>query len=164
LVRSGLADRFHLLLVGELEEPVEVEHTLLPPHDRLDLIPYYLASDLVVLPSHYDGFPNVLIEAAALGRPLLATATGGMRDLLTDGEDAFLFAPGDAHSCREAIARAADADDTTLRRMGARAAEAARLHCDARRETQRYSRVFEEVSDATNHHRVSDPVAGGVQG
>ncbi|HVG22803.1 MAG TPA: glycosyltransferase family 4 protein [Thermoanaerobaculia bacterium] len=160
----SFAEAFHLLLVGELEETVDVEHTLLPPTGRLELIPYYLACDLIVLPSHYDGFPNVLIEAAALGRPLLASATGGMRDLLTDGEDAFLFAPGDAHSCREAIARAADADDTTLRRMGARAAEAARLHCDARRETQRYSRVFEEVSDATNHHRVSDPVAGGVQG
>ena len=142
------ADRFHLLLVGELEEPIEVEHTLLPPKDRLHLIPDYLASDLVVLPSHYDGFPNVLIEAAALGRPLLASSTGGMRDLLTDGENAFLFAPGDAHSCREAIARAADADDATLQRMGARAAEVARLHCDARREAQTYLQIFEEVSNA----------------
>ena len=145
---QDVAGRFHLLLVGELEEPIAVEHTLLPPLDRLDLIPYYLASDLVVLPSHYDGFPNVLIEAAALGRPLLASSTGGMRDLLTDGENAFLFAPGDAHSCREAIARAADADDATLQSMGARAAEVARLHCDARREAQSYLQIFEEVSNA----------------
>ena len=153
------ADRFHLLLVGELEEPVEAEHTLLPPHDRLDLIPYYLASDLVVLPSHYDGFPNVLIEAAALRRPLLASATGGMRDLLTDGENAFLFAPGDEHSCREAIARAADADEDTLRRMGAHAYETARLHCDARRESQTYLQLFEEVSHETNDgHRRAAPV------
>lgn len=142
LQRSGVADRFHLLLVGELEEPLEIEHTLLPPLDRLDLIPYYLASDLVAIPSHYDGFPNVLIEAAALARPLLASATGGMRDLLTDGENAFLFAPGDDHSCRDAIARAADAGDATLQRMGTRAAEAARLHCDARRESATYMEVF----------------------
>jgi glycogen(starch) synthase len=143
------AERFHVLLVGELEEPLpsDVEHTVLPPLDRLDLIPYYLASDLVVLPSHYDGFPNVLIEAAALGRPLLASATGGMRDLLTDGEDAFLFAPGDDHSCREAIARAADADDATLASMGARAAAAAHLHCDARRESQTYMEVFNASLD-----------------
>ena len=145
------ADRFHVLLVGELEEPVascDVEHTVIPPLDRLDLIPYYLASDLVVLPSHYDGFPNVLIEAAALGRPLLASSTGGMRDLLTDGADSFLFAPGDEHSCREAIARAADADDATLQRMGARAAEAARLHCDAQRESKTYLNLFEEMTNA----------------
>ncbi|HVE70170.1 MAG TPA: glycosyltransferase family 4 protein [Thermoanaerobaculia bacterium] len=143
------ADRFHLLLVGELEEALDAEHTLLAPMDRLDLIPYYLAADLVVLPSHYDGFPNVLIEAAALGRPLLASSTGGMRDLLADGENAFLFTPGDEHSCREAIARAADADDATLQRMGAHAAEVARLHCDARRESQSYQRIFEEVSNAS---------------
>ena len=147
LQRSGVADRFHLLLVGELEEPLEIEHTLLPPLDRLDLIPYYLASDLVVLPSHYDGFPNVLIEAAALARPLLASAVGGMRDLLTDGENAFLFAPGDAHSCREAIVRAAEADELTLQRMGARAAEAARLHCDARRESATYMEVLNAITD-----------------
>ena len=157
LARSGVADRFHLLLVGELEEPVEMEHTLLPPLDRLDLIPYYLASDLVVLPSHYDGFPNVLIEAAALGRPLLASATGGMRDLLTDGENAFLFAPGDDASCREAITRAADADDVTLQRMGVRAAEAARLHCDARRESQTYMEVLHATTarDARHTHASS---------
>lgn len=151
LVRSGVADRFHVLLVGELEEPVvacEIEHTVLPPLDRLDLIPYYLACDLMVLPSHYDGFPNVLIEAAALGRPLLASATGGMRDLLTDGENAFLFPPGDDHVCREAIVRAAETDDATLQRMGARAAEVARLHCDGRREAHTYMQLFEEISNA----------------
>ena len=155
LQRSGVADRFHLLLVGELEEPLEIEHTLLPPLDRLDLIPYYLASDLVVLPSHYDGFPNVLIEAAALARPLLASAVGGMRDLLTDGENAFLFAPGDAHSCREAIVRAAEADQLTLQRMGARAAEAARLHCDARRESATYMEVFNAITDRDARATVS---------
>ena len=155
LQRSGVADRFHLLLVGELEESLEIEHTLLPPKDRLDLIPYYLASDLVVLPSHYDGFPNVLIEAAALARPLLASATGGMRDLLIDGENAFLFAPSDDHSCREAINRAADANDATLQRMGARAAEAARLHCDARRESATYMEVFNATTHDSRHARAA---------
>ncbi|HYC89521.1 MAG TPA: glycosyltransferase family 4 protein [Thermoanaerobaculia bacterium] len=151
LQRSGVADRFHLLLIGELEEPLGIEHTLLPPLDRLELIPYYLASDLVVLPSHYDGFPNVLIEAAALGRPLLASATGGMRDLLTDGESAFLFHPGHDHSCREAIIRAAEAENATLQRMGARAAEAARLHCDARRESATYMEVFHATTARLSH-------------
>src|SRR5205814_10713780 len=102
---SARAANVQLVIVGEVENPPEGA-TVVPPLDRFDLIPYYLACDFVVIPSHYDGFPNVLIEAAALGKPLIASATGGMRDLLVDGESAILFAPGDAHECRRAISRA----------------------------------------------------------
>lgn len=157
LVRSGCSERFHLLLAGEIETPPEgVEHTLLPPMDRYELIPYYLASDLVVLPSHYDGFPNVLIEAMALARPLLASTAGGMRDVLADGHEAFLFAPGDAHACREAIVRAAHASGEDLQRMGFAAEAVARRRCDAREETRRYLEVLthaQEAFDATQSSR-----------
>lgn len=142
LVRSGLAGRFHLLLVGEIDSAPEVPHTLLPPVDRFELLPYYLASDLVVLPSHYDGFPNVLIEAMALGKPLLASRAGGMRDVLADGEQAWLFEPGDDDSCRAAIARAAHASGEELERMGSAAAALARRRCDARDETRAYLEVL----------------------
>src|SRR5262249_25623404 len=93
---SGVADRVHMLLIGEAEDlPLDgIAYTQLAAIDRFDLIPYYLACDFVVLPSHYDGFPNVLIEAAALGRPALASRVGGMRDLVLDGESALLFDPG----------------------------------------------------------------------
>jgi glycosyltransferase involved in cell wall biosynthesis len=159
LLRSGLADRFHLLLIGEIDEALqtllaehpEVAHTLVTTIDRFDLLPYYLASDLVVLPSHYDGFPNVLIEAMALERPLLASAVGGMRDVLVDGAEGYLFAPGDEHACRDAIARAAEASGEELQRLGASAAQVARRRCDAREETRRYLEVLtiaEEVFDA----------------
>lgn len=150
LVRSGLADRFHLLLAGEIDTPIEgVAHTLLPVLDRYELIPLYLASDLVVLPSHYDGFPNVLIEAMALARPLIASTVGGMRDLLTDAEG-FLFAPGDAHACRDAIAQAAHASDEDLRRMGLAAEVVARRRCDARDETRRYLDMLQSVQEGFN--------------
>jgi glycosyltransferase involved in cell wall biosynthesis len=145
LRRAG--DPFRLLLVGETEElNLDGLHaTTLAPVDRFALIPHYLACDFVVIPSHYDGFPNVLIEAAALGKPLIASRTGGMRDLLTDGENAFLFEPGDAQGCMAAIARAAAADDATLARMGASAARAARERCDARDEARRYVEVLDET-------------------
>jgi glycosyltransferase involved in cell wall biosynthesis len=164
LVRSGFAERFHLLLAGELESPIDdVEHTLLPVMDRYELIPFYLASDLVVLPSHYDGFPNVLIEAMALARPLLASTAGGMRDVLADSEEAFLFAPGDAHACRDAIARAAQASDAELHRMGAAAEAVARRRCDARDETRRYLEVLHHAQEAfdakSDSRRGSGPAA-----
>src|SRR5207237_730011 len=157
LRRAG--DPFRLLLVGEADELNldGLEATQLPPVDRFDLIPYYLACDLVVIPSHYDGFPNVLIEAASLGKPLIAARTGGMRDLLTDGENAFLFEPGDEQGCVAAIARAAGADDATLARMGASAARAARERCDARDEARRYLEVLDETrrSDVEELARVA---------
>ncbi|HEX7829750.1 MAG TPA: glycosyltransferase family 4 protein, partial [Thermoanaerobaculia bacterium] len=149
LVHSGVAEQFHLLLCGEVESPVEgVAHTIVPVMDRYALIPYYLASDFVVVPSHYDGFPNVLIEAMALARPLLASTAGGMRDVLTDGADAFLFAPGDVQACRDAIRRAARASVDELRRMGAAAESVARRRCDARTESARYLELLRHTQEA----------------
>ncbi|HEV2720001.1 MAG TPA: glycosyltransferase family 4 protein, partial [Thermoanaerobaculia bacterium] len=146
LQRSGEA--FRVLVVGETDlQGLEV----IPPVDRFDLIPYYLACDFVVIPSHYDGFPNVLIEAASLGKPLMASRTGGMRDLLTDGENAFLFEPGDEQGCMAAIARAAAADDDVLARMGASAARVARERCDARDEARRYVEVLEALAVERSH-------------
>jgi glycogen synthase len=168
LVRSGLADRFHLLLVGEVEEGLramlpELAHSLVPGVDRFDLLPFYTAADLVVLPSHYDGFPNVLIEAASLAKPLLASAVGGMLDVLTEGENAFLFAPGDGHACRDAIARTAAIGDDELQQMGEAAAMLARQRFDARDETRRYLEVLEMVEEGfdanAGQDRGSDPAA-----
>lgn len=162
LARSAFADRFHLLFAGELDAPVDgVAHTRLPAMDRYALIPFYLASDLVVLPSHYDGFPNVLIEAMALARPVIASTAGGMGDVLA-GEEAFLFAPGDSHACADAIARAARASDEELRRMGAAAEAVARRRCDAREETRRHLQVLnhaQEAFDAKTHNGRRSPSA-----
>jgi glycosyltransferase involved in cell wall biosynthesis len=148
--RTGLSERVHLLLVGEIDAPpLDTPFTHLPPMDRFGLLPYYTASDLIVLPSHYDGFPNVLIEAMALGRPLLASSVGGMADVLVDGETAFLFSPGDPHSCADALSRALDADEDALRGMGERARAVALARCDARDETRRYLDVLDLTGDLT---------------
>jgi glycogen synthase len=167
LRHSGFAERFHLLLAGELEAPdahllEDIAHTQLPTMDRFELLPLYLACDLVVLPSHYDGFPNVLIEAMAQARPILASTAGGMRDVLADGEEAFLFAPGDEHACRDAIARAANASEEDLQRMGAAALSVARRRCDAVDETRRYLEVLDEVQEVFDANTDSRRRSGSV--
>jgi glycosyltransferase involved in cell wall biosynthesis len=53
--------------------------------------------------SKHEGFPNALIEAAAMGVPLVATAVGGMKEVLTNGENALLVPPDDQHSLASAI-------------------------------------------------------------
>ena len=85
----------------------EVHATLISETDRLALIPVYLACDWVAIPSFYDGMPNVLLAALALGVPVLAADAGGMPELVRDGENGLLFAAGDLEACRSAIEHAA---------------------------------------------------------
>ena len=145
--RSGLARAFHLLLAGWIEPEMEAwlsEHgddlsvTELPFQDRYELLPWYAACDWLAIPSFYDGMPNVLVEAAALGVPLLAARTGGMADVLTDGRTGLLFEPGDEAGCMWALHRAAALDESRRAEMGAACRALARDELSAEHETSRY--------------------------
>ena len=140
LEQSGLGDRFHVLAVGDVDPALGL--TALPFRDRFDLLPLYAASDLVVVPSFYDGLPNVVLEAAALGIPLLTSNAGGMADLLVDGENAIVFEAGAAPDCRRAITTAASLADDALRALGARAQAAVIEHFNVEKEAQRYVEVL----------------------
>lgn len=63
----------------------------------------YREADLFVLPSHSEGFPQVLLEAAAEGLPIVATAVGGIRYLVQDGRDARLVPVRDPAALKAAI-------------------------------------------------------------
>jgi glycosyltransferase involved in cell wall biosynthesis len=165
--RSGTADRFHLVLVGETEPelderlsptatdrrrahrrgptPSPPTATVLPFLDRLELLAVLPACDVVALPSFYDGLPNVALEAAALGIPLLASDAGGLADLV-DGEVGFPFAAGDVDQCAEAVVALAKASDDELRALGEAARR--RVHADygADREAAAYRRLLEDVA------------------
>jgi len=59
--------------------------------------------DLFVLPSREEGMGIVLIEAMASGVPVLATATGGIVEVVEDTVSGFLVPPGDANALAESI-------------------------------------------------------------
>jgi glycosyltransferase involved in cell wall biosynthesis len=83
----------------------------------------YAAFDIAVLASETEGLPNVLLEAAAAGRPLVATDAGASREIVIDGETGILVPIGDRVALTEAlVCLARDAD------LRGRYGEAARTH------------------------------------
>ncbi len=79
---------------------------------------FYAAFDALVLPSTSEGTPVSAIEALAAGRPVVATAVGGVPDVVREGKDGFLVAPGAVDELAERLSRLA-ADPELRARMGA---------------------------------------------
>ena len=74
----------------------------------------YAAADAVIFPVEWDEpWGLVPLEAMSVGRPVIATGTGGSGEYLRDGENALLFGPGDARTLAECVTRLAN--DATLR-------------------------------------------------
>lgn len=63
-----------------------------------DPIPFYASADCVVLPSHHEGMSNVLLEAAAMGRPVITSDIPGCREAVEDRKSGYLCAVRDAES------------------------------------------------------------------
>lgn len=101
--------QLHLLFIGEIPDEIrlflseDITYTELPFIDRYELLQYYPACDAVAIPSWYDGMPNVLLEAAALGIPVLGSRVDGIRDVLQDDFNDFLFQPGRTDEARQAL-------------------------------------------------------------
>ena len=118
--------------------------------DRYELLPLVRGLRLrSSIPSFYDGLPNVLVEAAALGVPLIASRTGGMADVLEDDRTALLFEPGDEAGCGWALERAA-AWPRERRRAGRRLPrKLAERELDQRVEAPRYAELLAETLPAS---------------
>jgi glycosyltransferase involved in cell wall biosynthesis len=71
------------------------------PHHQLSLL--YARAAVVACPSRREGFGVACAEAMAHGRPVVASAVGGLLDLVVDGQTGVLVPPGDADALREAL-------------------------------------------------------------
>ncbi len=66
---------------------------------------FYAAADLLVLPSHSEGSPNVLLEGMAAGVPVVATRVGGVPEIAEDGKNALLVSKSDHAAMADAMAQ-----------------------------------------------------------
>jgi glycosyltransferase involved in cell wall biosynthesis len=116
-----------LLLVGpaEQEDLLDLEtRRCLKAHPNVilagevvDTAPYYALMDVLVLPSHREGFPNVVLEAYAAGKPVVAARATGIMDAVVDGETGLLFPVGDVTALTSALQRVLS-DKASARKFG----------------------------------------------
>lgn len=154
VLKANLQGTFHFMIVGDVE--VEMQNWLdknsdqlhfsqLPFSDRFELLSKYPACDLIALPSHYDGMPNVLLEAGALGIPVIAAKTGGIADVLPDSMQPLTFHPGDAAGCQQALWNASISTPDQRRELGEALQKRIKQNFTAEKETCEYLALFKET-------------------
>ena len=111
---------------------------------RRDLDAVYADLDVVALTSLNEGTPVALIEAMASGRPVVATAVGGVADVVADGETGLLVPSQDAPACAHAVLRLLD--DAALRELLGREGRARVMaHYGSERLVGDVRRLYEEL-------------------
>jgi glycosyltransferase involved in cell wall biosynthesis len=117
---------------------------VVPPQPNEEMPPYYALCDVVILPSLRDGLPNTLLETMACGRPVVASAVGGMLDVVTDGLDGVLLSPRDDHAWVEAL-RQALLDPAARERLGAAARQTVLSRFTLKQELETLLAVYRDV-------------------
>jgi glycosyltransferase involved in cell wall biosynthesis len=128
VVDDGAPVRFVTAGQGQLRDEVAALHRESGLGDQFALLGYrddttrlIAAADLFVLASHHEGLPVTVMEALTLGVPVVATAVGGLPEVVTTEHNGILVPPGDPTALARAIERASDPDTHARLVAGARA-------------------------------------------
>ena len=151
------------LIVGEGESKEELSAQIRQAglEDRVRLLGYYdrdnamsilKSSDLFVMPSLYEGTPIALLEAAALARPILASSTGGIPELVQPQEHAFLVPPGDPEALAQGLLKLT-LDREYATRLGQKAQQ--RIHQKFNLESQAKA-TWQAYQKALDNHRLRE--------
>ena len=144
--------QLRLLVVGDGPARAEVEARAAPLGDavvltgfRRDVVELLAASDMLLLPSRMDAFPTSLLEAASVGVPAVATAVGGIPEIVDDGETGLLIpAPPEAGAVTAAIGALLDDPDLRVR-LGEAARDRFAARFTAERWAARCRAIYDDV-------------------
>lgn len=148
---QGIEFRCVLIGDGPERESLVEKVTRLQLADRVylagfrDEVPAWLAAiDVLVMPSRWEGLPMALLEAMALGKPVVAHAVGGIPDVVRDGQEGLLVPPHHPQQMMQALARLLG--DAALRaQMGANALSRVRSHYSAEALARAYEKLYRDA-------------------
>jgi glycosyltransferase involved in cell wall biosynthesis len=118
------------------------------------------AIDIFCLPSLQQGLGATMLEAMALGRPVIATNVGGIESIITDGQNGLLVPPSDSKLLAARIAELVD-DPVKARRIGATGREHVREHFRVATMVEKTAALYRSVADdrLTKIDRTEKPVS-----
>jgi glycosyltransferase involved in cell wall biosynthesis len=102
------------------------------------------ACDVFALPSRHEGLGVAALEAMARGRPVVASAVGGLAEVVVANETGILVPPGDAAALAAALERLI-ADPALARRLGAAGAKRVAEHFRAEQMVAAYEALYREI-------------------
>jgi glycosyltransferase involved in cell wall biosynthesis len=110
---------------------------------RTDVPELLACCDLSVLPSEAEAFPNALLESMSAGLPVVATAVGGNKEIIQNGTNGFLAAPGNPEALAAAILRVID-DPRLAKKLASAGQEDMRMHFSFDRLLAELDRLYKE--------------------
>lgn len=139
-------DESYLGELQELAEQLGISGSVVWAGFR-DNVPELLRlSQMLVLPSDGEPFGRVLIEAMGTGLPVVASASGGVPEIVLEGETGLLVPTGEAGPLGDAISELLATPDRA-REMGAAGRERATRHFDIRRVAEEVGEIYEAILD-----------------
>ena len=136
-LRAEYREAFDLTLIGyhdgdikDKVEQAEAEGVMRYAGFQKDVRPFVQTAHCVLLPSYKEGMSVALMEAAAMGRPIIATDIGGCREIVEDGVNGFLCKPKDVYSLYDCMKRFLSLPAERRKEMGAASRRRARAEFD----------------------------------
>jgi glycosyltransferase involved in cell wall biosynthesis len=111
-----------------------------------DVRPLVAAADCVVLPSYREGVPRTLMEASAMGRPIVATDVPGCREVVEDGVNGLLCEVKNADSLTEALKRMLTLSSGEREAMALRGREKVTGEFDEKNVVERYKGTIHAIT------------------
>jgi len=111
-----------------------------------EVAPVIAAADCVVLPSYREGTPRTLLEAAAMGKPLLATNVPGCREVVVPGQNGLLCRVRNARDLADKMLQLLELSEEELEKMGQNSRQIALNRFDERIVIRKYLQAIETVT------------------
>ena len=138
---------------GELQEAIEERIAELNLGEQIKLlgwrpsaIGFIKGSDALLMPSRWEGLPMTLLESMAAGTPVVATAVGGIPDVISHGVNGLIYPAGDAAALCENLHKL-QYEPERVSTMATKAEQLARARYSAEQVARDYENLYAEITD-----------------